>query len=209
MIGWLWAQAPPSLWPHGLAWPPLLPRGRSQRDGSSRGGRWCASGRLASAACEQQGEAHNTTDWYPSMTLPSRNKTQLPCYDFTTPSPADTQILEVRPFMVLRWLCLLPTGGCINRPMMRLRQSCRRGFRASLDAHTRSRCKIGGSRFNAVIGSWAPIAVPVHCLSVAFLLWMPVAPLGRFPSSSSICGVPSPSAQRTSNSWLPATNGQS
>jgi hypothetical protein len=38
---------------------------------------------------------------------------------------------------------------------------------------------------------------------------MPVAPLGRFPSGSSICGVPSASAHLTSKVCLPAAKGQS
>ena len=44
---------------------------------------------------------------------------------------------------------------------------------------------------------------------VASRRWMPVAPLGRLPRCSSICGVPSNSAQRTSKEWSPAAKGQS
>ena len=39
--------------------------------------------------------------------------------------------------------------------------------------------------------------------------WMPVAPLGRLGFDSAICGVPSPSTQRTAKLCRPASNGQS
>ena len=41
------------------------------------------------------------------------------------------------------------------------------------------------------------------------LVWIPVAPSGLGGPSSSICGVPSASTQRTWKSWRPSSNGQS
>ena len=53
----------------------------------------------------------------------------------------------------------------------------------------------------------------VYVASVAYsradLAWIPVAPSGLGGPSSSICGVPSASTQRTWKSWRPSSNGQS
>ena len=45
--------------------------------------------------------------------------------------------------------------------------------------------------------------------TVSDLVWIPDAPSGLGDPSSSICGVPSASTQRTWKSWRPSPNGQS
>ena len=71
-----------------------------------------------------------------------------------------------------------------------------------------SRTRYPHSAHPELVEGWAEWG-PAMGYKAASRRWMPVAPLGRLPRCSSICGVPSNSAQRTSKLWSPAAKGQS
>ena len=84
-------------------------------------------------------------------------------------------------------------------------------FPAALSAYTIKERKYSThyQTSSVMVGTSGNLRVPRNLHMFVLRRWMPVAPLGRLPRSSSICGVPSASAHLTSNVCVPSTKGHS